>query len=383
VARVDISGTLSAPTVQGMLQLRNAAIDIYQFNTLLRDLSVDASFNRESLQFSGSSRLGNGKAEIKGDLSWKDREPYGNLQVRGENLRVVDVPEARIDASPNLDFKIAGRRIDATGEVVIPYARLNPADLTNVVLISGDERLVDGPEIDPAKRWLVVSRITMTLGNDVDLNALGLRASLGGSIVVRTDESQFSRGQGSLNITQGKFDYVGRQLDIERGRLIFDGPLNDPGIDLKAQKVFPDVTAGLLVRGLLRKPTVTPFSEPALPRTQIESLIFAGGSLESAQNSTRAGAGRNAAIAQGVALAAQTMGSRVGIEDVGLETDLTNDTSLVLGRYLSPRVYVSYGISLAEAINTLKMRFTISDRWTIKTEAGKARSADIVYTIQK
>ena len=41
------------------------------------------------------------------------------------------------------------------------------------------------------------------------------------------------------------------------------------------------------------------------------------------------------------------------------------------------------GISLAEAINTLKLRYTIGDRWTLKTESGKARSADVVYTIQK
>ena len=56
---------------------------------------------------------------------------------------------------------------------------------------------------------------------------------------------------------------------------------------------------------------------------------------------------------------------------------------LVLGKFLSPRLYVSYGISLAESINTIKMRYTLGDRWTIKTEAGKERSADLVYSIEK
>ena len=67
----------------------------------------------------------------------------------------------------------------------------------------------------------------------------------------------------------------------------------------------------------------------------------------------------------------------------GIEQNLANEASLVLGKYLSPRLYVSYGISLAEAINTFKMRYTINDRWTIKTEAGKEVSADIVYTVEK
>ena len=61
----------------------------------------------------------------------------------------------------------------------------------------------------------------------------------------------------------------------------------------------------------------------------------------------------------------------------------SNETSLVLGKYLSPRLYVSYGISFAEAINTLKMRYTINDRWTLRTEAGKEQSAEIVYTIER
>ena len=82
---------------------------------------------------------------------------------------------------------------------------------------------------------------------------------------------------------------------------------------------------------------------------------------------------------------AQQIGSRVGIQDVSLESNsfAQNQTSLVLGRYLSPHIYISYGISLAEAINTIKMRYTIGDRWTIKTEAGKERSADLVFTIEK
>jgi len=58
-------------------------------------------------------------------------------------------------------------------------------------------------------------------------------------------------------------------------------------------------------------------------------------------------------------------------------------TSLVLGKYLSPRLYVSWGVSLTESINTFKMRYTINDRWTVKTEAGKEGSADLVYTIEK
>lgn len=383
--RVEIAGTLGAPALSGLLQLRNAEIDIYQVNLALRALSMDARFDNTSLDLSGQSQLGQGTAKFNGKLSWRDSQPYGDLHVEGERLLVVDVPEARIEASPKLDFKLAGRRIDANGEVVIPYARLQPADLTNAVLPSGDEVLVGAPEVDPLQRWVVVSNIRLSLGDAVDIDSLGLKARLGGGIQVRTDEAGSSLGQGELNITSGKYTALGRQLDIERGRLIFNNvPLGDPGVDLRAQKVFPDVTAGINVRGALRAPRLTFYSEPSIPQSQIASLILAGGSLESVQDTQRSGAARNDLLAQGGAILAQRVGSHVGVDDVGIESDPTSsDSSLVLGKYLSPRLYISYGISLAEAINTLKLRYTIGDRWTIKTEAGRARSADIVYTFKK
>lgn len=382
--RVDIGGTLGAPTLNGTLQLRDAAIDLYQINLSLRELALDASFDTNALRLDGSSRMGEGVARFDGRLSWRDRQPYGNLKVKGERLQIVNVPEARILASPDLDFEVAGRRIDVTGEVVLPYGRIEPADLTSAVLSSSDEILVGDEPVDPSQRWNIYSNIRLVVGDDVRLESLGLAARLGGALEVRTDPVQSSRGVGELAISDGRYQALGRLLDIERGRLIFNNvPLNDPGIDLRAQKVFPDATAGVNVRGSLRAPRLTFYSEPSLPQSQIASLILAGGSIESLSDSQAPGAARNDLLAQGGAILAQRVGTQVGVDDVGIESDIHNQASLVLGKYLSDRLYISYGISLAEAINTLKLRWTISDRWTIKTEAGQERSADIVYTLKK
>lgn len=383
-SEVRLGGTLGSPTIAGHLQLRDARIDSYQVNLSMRDLNLDADLDTNTLRLTGQTRIGEGSAKVSGRLSWRDLEPYGDLHIEGENLLLVDVPEARIHASPNLDFNLAGRRINATGTVKIPAARLEPADLTNAVLASDDEVLVGTEPVDPAQRWLVISDIRLELGDAVEVDALGLTAKLGGGIQVKLEESGVTRGLGELNVTSGRYAALGRLLDISRGRLLFNnGPLGDPGIDLRAQKEFPDITAGVNVRGTLRAPRMTFFSEPSIPQSQIASLILAGGSLESVQNSSQNGSARNDLLAQGGAILAQQFGNRVGIEDVSIESDLSNETSLVLGKYLSPRLYVSYGISLAEAINTLKLRYTITDNWTLKTESGKARSADIVYTVEK
>ena len=86
---------------------------------------------------------------------------------------------------------------------------------------------------------------------------------------------------------------------------------------------------------------------------------------------------------QGGAILAGQLGKYVGLDDVGLtKNSSTGDQSLVLGKYLSPRFYVSYGISLVEEINTLKLRYTIGDRWTISAESGSENAADIEYRIE-
>jgi translocation and assembly module TamB len=384
-ADLVVGGTVGMPSLNGIARLRNGELDLYQINLALRAADTEARLLDNGLAFRGEARAGDGQLAFDGEVRWREGLPRGRMNLRGENLLLVNVPEARIKASPKLDFRIDGRRLDIEGEVRIPEAAITPADLTGAVLSSSDEIILGEIRPDPDQSFRVASRVRMVLGERVTLDSFGLSGRIEGALAVATGTDGISRGTGELSVADGKYAALGRRLDIQRGRLIFSGGLlADPGIDLRAQKQFPDMIAGVNVRGTLRAPRMTFFSEPALPQSQIVSLILAGGTFESAQSENRdAAARRSEVIAQGGAVIAQQLGAKVGIEDVSIEQDLSNETSLVLGKYLSPRLYVSYGISLAESINTIKLRYTLGDRWTLRTEAGKERSAEIVYTIEK
>ncbi|MBS0421602.1 MAG: translocation/assembly module TamB domain-containing protein [Proteobacteria bacterium] len=378
---MKIAGTLGTPLVDGTLKISEGEIDYYQVNMGLRQLAFDARLTDNGVDFKGSARIGSGIAHATGRLEWRNSLPYGTVNVDGSNLRVTDVPEAQIDASPNLQFNISGRKIDVTGSVKVPYAKIVPADLTGAVRSSSDEVVVGQEQTDPTKRFEVTSTISLGLEDKVSIDTSGLTGRLTGNVTVRSGYDEASTAQGELSIEQGKYSAYARKLDIQRGRLIFTGgPVTNPGLDIRAVKEFPDVIAGVNVRGTLLQPRMSFFSDPSLTQSQIASLILSGGSFESAQGRQ---SGSNEMLAQGGAILAQQLGSKVGIEDVSLESDLTNETSLVLGRYLSPRLYVSYGIALTEQLNVLKLRYSLGDRWTIKTEVGQARGADLVYTIQK
>lgn len=376
---IQVSGTVGAPRLAGVLKLSAGELDVYQVNLALRQLNLQAKLSEAGIDFSGGAKAGGGEVAANGHLEWRNLLPYGKFHLQGSNLRVADVPEARIDASPDLNFDINGRRIEVTGKVLLPYAKIQPKDITNAVRVSPDEVIVGQEQDNPEERFQVVSTITLALGDKVNLDAMGLTARLTGSVTIRSGYDAITRGTGELSVAEGKYTAYARQLDITRGRLLFTGgPIDDPGIDVRAQKQFPDVTAGINVRGTLLQPRISFFSDPPLPQSQIMSLILAGGSLQSAQNTG------NAALGQGAALLAAELGPRVGLPDVSLETDpIANETSLVLGRYLSPRLYVSYGVSLTEQLNVFKMRYTLGDHWTIRMEMGTARGADLVYSIEK
>ena len=384
-ADVRLAGTAGMPQLSGALKVSDGEIDVYQVNLALRQLQLDARLSEAGFDFNGGAHAGAGSVTASGHLEWRALLPYGKFHLQGTNLRVADVPEAQIDASPDLDFNVAGRRIEVTGKVTVPYAKIQPKDFADAVRASPDEVIVGSEEEDPTKRLEAMSTITLGLGERVNIDTSGLTGRLTGSITIRSGYDAITRATGELSVAEGKYIAYARKLDIQRGRLIFTGgPIDDPGIDLRAIKEFPDVKAGVNVRGTLLQPHMTFFSDPPLPQSQVVSLILAGGSLESAQNRPTGNSGAGtAALAQGGAILAQQLGSRVGIEDVSLESDITNETSLVLGRYLSPRLYVSYGISLTQQLNTLKLRYTLGDHWTVRTEVGQARGADLVYSIEK
>jgi translocation and assembly module TamB len=382
----QLSGTPRAPNFDGAVQLKAQAIDLYQINLQLRDTLLTAKLSGNTLDVDGATHAGAGQAAIQGQLAWNARQPHGELKFSGSNLSVVNVPEVRIVASPNLLMKVDGRRIDVTGEVTVPYARIAPVQLTGAVLSSSDEVIVGARVIPPEQRFQVYSRLKLVLGADVNVESYGLAGKLSGSVTATSSPDHPDTGVGELKVDKGTYTVLARRLDIERGRLLFNGgPLSNPGVDIRAVKRLPDIVAGANVRGTLREPRLSFFSDPPISQTQIVSLLVAGGTLESVQASAtnQAGGARNQILAQGGAILASELGAQLGLRDITVESDRQNETSLVLGKYLSPRLYVSYGVSLTESINTIKLRYTLGDRWTIKTESGANDSADIVYTIEK
>ena len=284
-----LSGPAGAPRLAGELKVIDGQLDAYQINLSLREVNFTARLANDTLTVEGAALAGpDGHASVSGNLRWQQGLPYGDLHLVGSDLRVFNIPEARVDASPDVALHMDGRRIDCAARSRCRMRASSRRNLAKAVLPSIDEVMVDQDVPAREAQIKVFSDITLVLGERVTVNTQGLSGRLSGSITVTSDDTGINRGSGELKVEEGKYLAYGRNLDIQRGRLLFsNGFISDPGLDLRAVKKFPDITAGVNVRGTLRSPRMTFFSDPEVAQSQIVSLLLAGGSLESLQNSRR------------------------------------------------------------------------------------------------
>jgi translocation and assembly module TamB len=114
-------------------------------------------------------------------------------------------------------------------------------------------------------------------------------------------------------------------------------------------------------------------------------MMFGHPASTASQSEGSALAGAAASIGlSGGELLARKIGVRFGIENIRVEnTGSTETTSLVLGTYLTPRMYVQYGVGLFEPINTLTVRYELNKRWRVEAESGEAQGSDLLYSIER
>jgi translocation and assembly module TamB len=389
-ASVAVAGTLGNPRFDGEFHVRDGRFDLYRTNLLFSDVALDGRFVGDELVFDGRGKTARGSIAFDGRFSWPEDVMTGAMRLQGEQLLVADTPEFRIVASPDIALTAGRDGYEVTGRVLIPQARIAPKDLSTTVATSPDERVV-GLEVEeegPSTLERVRSRVTVEIGNDVRVDSYGLKARLGGAVTVITQPDDVVRGDGSIRIVEGEYKAFGQYVRIVRGVLSYEKtPLDQPTLDLVGEREIKqeDIVVSINVRGTLGAPFITLSSEPPLPENEALSYLLTGRSINTLQSGEAASldsAAQSLAVSGGGFLLGG-IGTRIGLDEVSVEQTGEDDTSVVLGKFLSPKLFVSYGISIAEAINTIKLRYTLNERWSLKAEAGLEQAADVEFKIER
>ncbi len=389
--KLDLSGSIGQPDITGALQLSDGRILLDSPEIELRQLSFRAEGHTGRLvELVGHVESGDGSLDIVGRLDWLDQVSL-NAQITGQNFLAVDTPESRVLVSPELKLRLDGRALRLNGRLLVPKAEIRPRRLgagQGLIAPDADQRIVGQDKTAP--RYRLSSQIDIVLGQDVSFAGFGLSANIRGKLRTTMEPSRVPTGIGDLRLLNGQYKAYGQDLTIETGRLIFSGgPLTEPGIDVQAyRQATPTIRTGVKVRGPVSKPQFSLYSDPLMRETDQLSYLVLGRAAE-AKNESDQAAINNAALALGLKggdFLAKRFKGKLGLDEVRIGTQSGEDTgqaSLVLGKYLSPEIYVSYGIGLFEPIYTFRLRYRLSEKWALETESGVESSGDLFYTIER
>jgi len=90
-----------------------------------------------------------------------------------------------------------------------------------------------------------------------------------------------------------------------------------------------------------------------------------------------------AAATLGANVITTRLASQVGLDDARIEGSTRDQAELVAGKYLTPSVYVSYGVGLFKPSTTFRIKYLLNSKWALRAESGDANGGDIIYQIER
>ncbi|MBF0119484.1 MAG: translocation/assembly module TamB domain-containing protein [Desulfobacterales bacterium] len=389
---LNVSGILKNPVIKGIASINEASLFVIPIGIKIDDISIMAqSENYPQIKLDAKAMSGKGDIKIKADMTYKKSDDWqANFNIEGNHFEAVRIPQGYAFVSSDLNGKIMPGNIGVEGLVIINEADIHPISIDSKINISPDI-IILGEKKEIASNWQIDSNVKIKLGPNVVVKALGFNGNLTGEVTITQASSKdlpTATAKGEIEVINGKFAAMGQDFIIDQGKILFlGGPIDNPAIDFKAVKIRGDVKVGVMATGTLKNPKIQLFSDPPMDNADILAYLILNRPIYQASKTEGKQLYQQAASFVGLAgaeMLAQKIASKFGISDLRIESGKTiNDTSVVLGTNLSPRLYVSYIVGLLNNINTFCVRYKLSNNWTVETKTGETSSADIKYTFEK
>lgn len=392
--QLDWSGTLAQLQSRGELRLLDGEVDLATPGLEVRQIGLRVAAAGQALDIDGSARSGEGTLRIEGSARLVEGQPQVRLALRGEDFQAANMALARAWVSPRLDISLEGRRLDVRGEVQVPRADITPVSFDSGVGPSADQIIVsdDAEATGPGDGGLQVSAdVRLVLGDQVSLDGYGLTTRLTGSVRAVEAPGRVGTGRGEVRLVGGRYEAYGQELDIQTGRLLFaGGPLTQPAVEIRAvRKPREDIEVGVLVRGTLDQPQFQLFSTPAMPRERQLSWLVLGRSIDDGGGEGERAMLANAALSLGLGgtdRLAQGLRGGLGLDEISIGSQPGEDAqqaSFTVGKYLSPRLYVSYGVGIFQPGQIFRLLYELGGGFKVATESGIHTGGDLLYSVER
>lgn len=394
---LKVSGSWSLPIISGNIQINHAGGFFPSAGIKIENILLQGNFDKNKFVVD-VFQARSGQGEIKGSAffsieQWRLKSYSGKLE--GSDFAVLYLPDIQAEINPKLKFNGDAETFFMRGDIKVQHLLIKSPNTTPPVKPSRDVIMVDRVKKPRHVAFRLDVDANVIFPDSLFVKADGVDAQLDGDIKVTLRDIDDIHGKGVLRVLKGTYKNQGVDLKIERGIVAFTGgKIENPSLNVLALRVVNDIRAGVAVSGPLEQPVIKLYSAPSMPDPDILSYIVFGHPLGG-------GSGEQAAL---LAKAADTLLSRgessvlqdqlktkFGIDVLDIESvktpantpeTTTTRSLLTVGKYLTPKLFVSYGQSFFGSGGDLfKMRYSLSKHFEIESESGVESGVDLVYKI--
>jgi len=359
-----------------------------------------------------------GRVSFRGEAGWGPAQAGQSglsMDMRGEvrRLRALVRSDRQVTVSGDLQARLAAGQLTVRGKITTDRAVIILPDETapglgsDVVVHSAAKAAEQREQAEREARARerqqdaearpnqpVLSRppdiaIDFDLGRDFAVQGRGITTRLEGTMQVSSRQlAAPPRLTGEVRTVQGQYRAYSQELDVESGVARFNGPFDNPQLDILALR--PNITqrAGVQVTGTAQAPRVKLYSDPPLPDAETLSWVVLG--RASATSGGEALLMQQAALALlgglGKGSGGGGLASRFGLDEIGFKGPGSNggigDAAVTLGKRLSDDFYVTYERSLAGTLGTLFIFYDLTRNLTLRGQAGVHSGMDLIYTLK-
>ncbi len=393
-ADIRLGGTIPLPEVTGTVDAQRLQADLGEIGIELRNGRLEAEAKRGGgFVLAASVASGKGHLELAGTMSERG---VIDAKILGQNFQAADIPAANVVLTPDLRLTGDPKLYLLRGEVTIPRAAIDlqklpqdspPGVSPDVVVVRNGKEVVR----EAAAGFPIDASILVKLGEQIEIEGYGLDASVAGQLTVREMPGVPTSGSGTLQVS-GRYKAYGQDLTIKEGRLLFAGtPLDNPRLAIVAMReITAKQSTGLRIVGSAQRPIITVISDPNVGEADALSYLVTGRSLNDVGSASGSSQDALASATQslegaGAGLVAKRIGQRLGLDEAGVEeNEMIGGSALTIGEYLSPRLYLSYGVGLFEPGEVVALRYKLSDDIGVKVQRGSEETrAGVEYRIEK
>ena len=423
--KTAISGTPAEPTASGPIRASGLRVAYVEQGLRLEDGTLDANLEDgvlvvNELVFTGTPRIAPDDKRAAEAVNFATpgrlravarialRTLTGSVGILADRLPVLQRRDRWMVVSGEGGITLAPERADLYAKLKVDGAYIDFSRLRGARTLPNDVVIVRAQQ--PGKGDTAPVDVTLdirgNLGERFYIRGAGLEARLDGALDISGRPGQLL-AEGNVRTRGGTYQGYGQRLQIQRGILTFQGPVENPALNVLAVRTGLPVDVGVSIGGTAARPIVRLYSDPSM--TDVEKLNWLvlgrppGGAGDGGNERALLSAAASALFAGQVDSASTGLMQSLGIDEISLRpgqdsasilpretvagtlrsaTGTTAASDFVaIGKRLSDDLYLTFEQAISGTATYVALNYQISRRLSLIGRAGTTTALDLVYSI--